>query len=328
MAGALRYLWHLAAFLAALAVSYLLARVLIRLETNRRLAQPIHRLGVKSHQRKSGTPTLGGVAIVGSSVVVGLLFDFKLLTYPGGLGLVFAFLAFFAVGLFDDLKKVREKREEGLKPSHRILMELAISFVSLGLMGFSQKTTWGVSLPFSAGFLGLGFLAPLLLTFVLVGSANANNLLDGLDGLSAGVSLIALAPFIFIGLVKGHGEIALFLLIAVGAILGFLLLNMHPARIFMGDCGSLALGALLGGSAIVLGSVAELAVIGLIYVVECLSVIVQVGVFKAVHRRVFLMAPLHHHFELRGRDERRIVLFYYVVGIVLAVFGTLLGVSL
>lgn len=315
-------------FLLALALSYILTRLLIVRERKDHVEQQIHRLIVETHRQKKGTPTLGGIAMVASLVLLTLLFNFRFLLTSVGAGMLFLVLSFFAVGLFDDLKKVKEKKEDGLKPLVRIGLELGASFIGLLIMGYSQKTRWGINLPFAEGFLKIGYLLPFFLAFIMVGSANANNLTDGLDGLSAGVTMIALTPFIFFAIFKGEMGTALFLLTAVGATLGFLLLNLHPAKIFMGDSGSLALGALLGSAAIACNRLPELALIGGVFVIECLSVIIQVGWYKCFRKRVFLMAPLHHHFELKGWPESRVVMTYYVSALIFAIFGTMLGVRL
>ena len=149
---------------------------------------------------------------------------------------------------------------------------------------------------------------------VIIGSANAINLSDGLDGLASGLAMIALTPFILISLINGNYELTLFLVTVVGALLGFLIFNFHPARIFIGDCGSLSLGALLGISSIVLDSEIILVIAGILFVMEAFSVILQVAYYKITHKRIFLMAPLHHHFEKKGWQEWKVVMMFYLIG--------------
>lgn len=320
------YFLLVAVFFFAVLASYGLNRLMIYYQKKRQLSQPIHALGVKKHFLKNGTPSLGGLAIFATTMGLYLCFGFSFLDQKAVLGLIFITSAFFLIGLFDDLKKIFHHDERGLSPSIRIGLEVMVSLLFLLLINYDQKFKWEIALfPFSYR-LSLGALVIVILLFALVGTANAGNLMDGLDGLEAGVNLIALAPLLLLSISAGKFEISLFLIILLGASIGFLMLNMHPAKIFMGDCGSLFLGVTLAASIIVLNKLILLPFLGLLYVIEALSVILQVGYFKATRRRIFLMAPLHHHFELKKVPEYRVVMSYYLVQIAISISIVLLEV--
>lgn len=324
----INYLYLFAAFISSLVISFTLSKALIKLEKKRSISHQIHRLIVKTHQKKKGTATLGGVAIYIALITTLFIYDFSFVSSLQGLGIILIVTAFFLIGLFDDIKKLREKNEEGLSPSLRIGLEWATSFLGLVILGYSQKTTWLLNLPFSEGYVYLSYLIPFLLTFVIVGTANASNLVDGLDGLNGGLMLFALTPFLVFGLVSHNFTFGILIIAGLGSILGFLLLNIHPAKIFMGDSGSLMLGALLATLSISSNHISELPIVGAVLVLECLSVIIQVLYYKATKKRVFKMAPFHHHLELCGKSESQIVSLYYVTGFIFMVFGILLGVHL
>lgn len=322
------YLLLVAVFFFAVGLSYGLNRILIAYQKKRQLAQPIHALGVKKHRLKSGTPSLGGVGVFAATLLLFGLFGFAFWGQRRVQALLFVTSGFFAIGLFDDFRKVFRRDEKGLSPLLRIGLEVVVSLIFLLLIDFDQKFKWHLDLFPTAATLSLGALAVVLVLFALVGTANAGNLMDGLDGLEAGVNLIALAPLLLLALEADNLPLALFLIILLGASIGFLILNLHPARIFMGDCGSLFLGVTLAASAVLMNKLILLPFLGLLYVVEALSVILQVGFYKMTKRRIFLMAPLHHHFELKKVPEYRVVMFYYLAQTALSLAIVLLEVTL
>jgi len=175
-------------------------------------------------------------------------------------------------------------------------------------------------------FINTAYLFLPFFLIVLIGSANAINLSDGLDGLASGLSMIALTPFILISLNNGNYQLTLLLTSTIGALVGFLFFNFHPAKIFMGDCGSLALGALLGASSIILDSEIILLIAGVIFVLEAISVIIQVLYYKMTRKRIFLMAPLHHHFEKKGWAEWKVVMVFYLVGCFASILAIIIEV--
>lgn len=307
------YFLAILVFLLAIALSFLLTKGLIAFEKRRSLAQPIHALGVKEHHKKEGTPSMAGLMMYLTTMLLFLIAGFEFFKESRLRALFFVVTSFFFIGFLDDLKKVRKRNEAGLRPLVRLVVEVLVSLVALLLLNYDQSFRWELSLyPFDKSiFLGSFFL--FLLIFSIVGTSNANNLLDGLDGLSGGVSLIALTPFLLLALKEGQYYLAFYLLLLSGSIIGFLFLNIKPARIFMGDSGSLFIGSSLAISSILLNRLSLLPLVGLIYIVETLSVIMQVGYYKLTKRRIFLMAPLHHHFELKKVPEAKIVMLYYLV---------------
>lgn len=323
-----KYLLILFIFCSSLLLSFFINKFIIKIEKKKNVHQQIHRLIVSTHKKKNNTPTLGGIAIFLSIVLITAIFNFDFFQSKKGIFITILFATYFFVGLVDDLKKLKDKNEKGLSPLVRIGFEIAFALCGLLVLGYEQKTSWIINFPFDIGYINLSFLVPIFLIFIIVGSANASNLVDGLDGLSAGITTIALSPFIFFSYFKGDFMLMAFLITVIGSLLGFLLLNIYPANIFMGDCGSLMLGAILGSMAICLYRIPELAIIAGIYVIECMSVIIQVSYYKAFKKRVFLMAPLHHHFELKGWGETKVVMFYYLIGVLFAVFGTIIGLRI
>jgi phospho-N-acetylmuramoyl-pentapeptide-transferase len=287
------------AIVAAALVTAALTEVMIPVLKRFKAGQSVREDGPDSHLVKSGTPTMGGVALV-AGTVVGTLCTAKV--SPDLIVTLAVFAAFAALGVFDDFVKVRMKRSLGLTALQKFLLQAAIASGA----ALYQTRIAGVTeliIPFTGKSVDLGPLYAPFIVFVIVAMANGVNLTDGLDGLAAGVTAIAAFYFVFAG--------SLFCAALAGACLGFLRYNRHPARIFMGDTGSLALGGGLATAAILLRMELTLPVVGLVYVLETLSVIIQVGSYKLRKKRVFKMAPLHHHFELCGWSERNVVLSFW-----------------
>ena len=323
------------AVLTALVISFIIGPWLIRYFQKRQMGQRIRGEGPSSHQKKSGTPTMGGIMILISALGSSLIWmDLKNLYVWL---VIFALLAFGLIGFLDDSLKYFRNQSTGLLPRYKILLQsvvaLAIAVTLYSLLGASTQ----LSLPFFKNFrpdLG-GFYIPFAMV-VIIGASNAVNLTDGLDGLAIGpVSVAALAfaiityitgnrvfsEYLLIPYIEGAGELAVICGSLLGAGLGFLWFNAYPASIFMGDVGSLPLGGALGTVAVISKNEFLLVLVGGLFVIEALSVIFQVGSFKMLGRRIFLMAPLHHHFELKGWHESKVVIRFWIVAIVMALLS-------
>ena len=272
--------------------------------------QSIREEGPASHQQKSGTPTMGGVMIVLAVTAATLLF--APLTVTTLLAL-FIFLGHFLLGFADDYIKVVKKRNLGLRAYQKLLGQLGIALVTILIGRHFLGHDTSVWVPVLGTSLDIGAWYYVLVVFVLVGTSNAVNLTDGLDGLAAGT--VAVAALFYAMLLYGtDSSLMAFSAAIIGACVGFLWYNHHPARIFMGDTGSLALGGALAGIAILSRTEALLPIVGIIFVCEALSVILQVASFKTRGKRIFRMSPIHHHFELGGWRETRVVYTFWGVG--------------
>ena len=272
--------------------------------------QSIREEGPASHQQKSGTPTMGGVMIVLAVTAATLLF--APLTVTTLLAL-FIFLGHFLLGFADDYIKVVKKRNLGLRAYQKLLGQLGIALVTILIGRHLLGHDTNVWVPVLGTSLDIGAWYYVLVVFVLVGTSNAVNLTDGLDGLAAGT--VAVAALFYAMLLYGtDSSLMAFSAAIIGACVGFLWYNHHPARIFMGDTGSLALGGALAGIAILSRTEALLPIVGIIFVCEALSVILQVASFKTRGKRIFRMSPIHHHFELGGWRETRVVYTFWGVG--------------
>jgi phospho-N-acetylmuramoyl-pentapeptide-transferase len=317
------------------------------------IGQYIREEGPKSHMKKAGTPTMGGILIIISIVIPTLLW--ANLSNPYVWIAMFSLVSFGLIGFWDDYAKVRRKQNEGLTVKQKfglqILAALLVGFMLLALHAQKVYST-SINVPFFKAFkpdllidapLRNWYTYPLAFVFffafmvlVIVGSSDAVNLTDGLDGLAIGLMLIASFAMTALTYVTGHAQFAEYLDLArlpgaaeltifcssmVGASLGFLWYNAHPAEIFMGDVGSLALGGALGVVAVLIKQEILLIFIGGVYVIEALSVILQVGSYKLRKKRIFKMAPIHHHFEALGWQESKIITRFWIAGLVMALFA-------
>ena len=327
-----------AASLTALAISLLLGPRLIRTLREFQIGQVIRHEGPATHRTKAGTPTMGGVLILTASLVPTLLWaDLTNIYIWIAVG---ATTAFGAIGFADDYLKITRHSHHGLVPRYKIGAQVAVSLlVGLVLMLLAGKGLYSTRLifPFFKWLIpDLGWLYVLFTVLVLVGASNAVNLTDGLDGLAISTFAIVAAAFTALAYVTGHrilaeylllvrfapaGELTIFCGALVGASLGFLWYNSYPAEIFMGDVGSLALGGALGTVAILIKQELLLLVVGGVFVAEAMSVIIQVASFRLTGQRVFRMAPLHHHFELVGWSEPKIITRFVIVGIIFALLS-------
>lgn len=277
-----------------------------------KFGQSIREEGPASHQAKSGTPTMGGIMII-LGITLGTIAAAPVTTEIA-LAL-FIMLGHFVLGFLDDYIKVVKKRNLGLKAKQKMLGQIIIAVVTMAIgtqvLGI-DTTVW---VPVADVNVNIGVLYYLLLLFVMVGTSNAVNLTDGLDGLATGTMGIAASAYAVVCLRLGHPDLALFCIAIVGACLAFLRFNAHPARVFMGDTGSLALGGALAAVGILTHTEVLLAIIGFVFVCEALSVIIQVTSFKTTGKRVFRMSPIHHHFELGGWSEWKVVFVFWIVGL-------------
>lgn len=315
---------YLLAFGAALVLTLVVMPVLIPFLHKIKFGQSVRKEGPKSHMAKTGTPTMGGIVFVLVPILVMAILNYKAFLTPEMLIVVFAYLGYALIGFIDDFLIVVKKNNDGLKPSMKFLMQSVLAVIFYFAYTQIAKTT--IQIPVLHMTLELGFLYFILIFFMFTCESNAVNLTDGLDGLCAGTSLIAIAPFVIFALLQKNNDLAMFLLAVSGALLGYLRFNIHPAKIFMGDTGSLAIGGLLAASAMILKQEILLVLIGGVFVMELLSVVIQVTSFKATGKRVFRMSPLHHHFELGGMKETNVVLMFWCIGLIFAVVGLWLGV--
>ena len=278
--------------------------------------------GPTSHLSKAGTPTMGGGLLVGGGLVAGLLVAALLGELSWAYALAFLLtVAYGALGAADDLLMVRRGRSLGLKARHKLLFQFVLAGLFLWALYWAYQPSGNLYHPFGRSLLQLGAWYPPLAALFLVGTANAVNLTDGLDGLASGLAAVALVCLGVMALRSAEGAVAIFCFALAGGCLGFLWSNAHPARIFMGDTGSLALGAALAGVSILLSREALLVCFGLIFYLEAASVILQVISYQATRRRIFRMSPLHHHFELSGWPETQVVVRFWVVGAAIALLA-------
>lgn len=319
------YITLLVTGLTSFIISLLIGPPVIRILHQLKFGQSIRDDGPKTHMKKAGTPTMGGLLIF-IALISGLLvarpFSWEVMI------VCFVTFGFGLIGLVDDLIIIVAKRSLGLKARQKLFAQILVASIAAYFMVQHHSAVvqqvpfinWQLVFPTS------GWGNPLFFAFaifVLVGSSNAVNLTDGLDGLASGTMAVALLGFGVLALMQGFNDLAVFATALIGACIGFVWFNCPPAQVFMGDTGSLALGAALGGMALLTHTALFLPIIGGVFVAETLSVIIQVVSFKISGKRVFRMSPLHHHFELGGMLEPQIMLRFWVVGMVLAVFGVL-----
>ncbi|MBE5745943.1 MAG: phospho-N-acetylmuramoyl-pentapeptide-transferase [Clostridiales bacterium] len=324
----------------AFIISLIISPIVIKLAKKLKASQPVYEY-VDMHNSKKGTPTMGGIIFLVGIIVTSILF----LTSQNQLAVMClgVFLSFGLVGFLDDFLKIKHKHNEGLKPYQKIFFQLAISLIvsffafNNGLIGSS------IYLPFVSNQINLGYFYIPFTVIVFLAVTNSVNLTDGLDGLAGGVSLSYLISFtlifftIFTSLKNGgaslllineYNNLSIVLASSIGALLAYLLFNSFPARIFMGDTGSLALGGLIAAINIFTKQTLLIPILGIMFVVSSLSVILQVAKFKLTKKRMFLMAPFHHHLEKKGMHETKIVCVYIIITIIVGVVCELLQLIL
>lgn len=309
--------------LLAFVISMILGPIVIPYLRKLKMGQTERTEGVQSHLKKAGTPTMGGIIFLLSTVITSIFF---VKDYPKIIPVLFLTLGFGVIGFLDDYLKVVLKRSDGLMPGQKMACQILVTAVfAFYLVNFTDVSL-GMKIPFFPGYeLNLGILAVPILFIAVIGTVNGVNFTDGLDGLASSVTIMVATFFsvVAIGTDSGIGPITC---AVVGALMGFLLFNVYPAKIFMGDTGSLALGGFVAGTAYMLQMPLFILIVGLVYLVEVLSVMIQVTYFKATHgKRFFKMAPIHHHFELCGWSETRIVAVFTVITAILCLIA-LMGV--
>ncbi|WP_172369771.1 phospho-N-acetylmuramoyl-pentapeptide-transferase [Sporosarcina jiandibaonis] len=321
----------LATTLTAMAVAFIMSILsgflIIPALRRMKFGQSIREEGPKAHQKKAGTPTMGGLifltSIILSTLILSYIYDDVLTTQT--IVLLLILVGFGLIGFIDDFIIVVLKRNLGLTSLQKLIGQIIVAIIAFFLLKMGPFATT-VTIPFIAIDIDLGIMYIAFLIFWLVGFSNAVNITDGLDGLVAGCSAISFAAFGVLALHYGQESIAIFTFVVTGAMLGFLLFNSKPAKVFMGDTGSLALGGALAMISILIKQEVLLLLIGIVYVVETLSVIIQVISFKLTGKRVFKMSPIHHHFELSGWSEWKIVLVFWGVAALAAIVPVLLEV--
>jgi phospho-N-acetylmuramoyl-pentapeptide-transferase len=320
------------AAITALVISFIIGPWLIRTLQKMQIGQTIRKVGPESHFKKEGTPTMGGTLIL-LAIVLPVLLWADLTNYYVWVTLLVT-IGFGAVGFVDDLRKVKLKNSDGLSARGKMFWLMLIAGSAAVMLYIYPPFETTLSFPFFKGLQpDLGIYYILFVVLVMVGSGNAVNLTDGLDGLAIGPMIIAsgtyllfaylagnakLAAYLQISSVQGAGELSIVCGAMVGAGLGFLWFNSYPAQVFMGDVGSLSLGGALGTIAVITKQELVLVIVGGIFVLEALSVIVQVTSFRLWGKRIFRMAPIHHHFELKGWPEPKIIVRFWIVSIILA----------
>ena len=297
--------------LISFAISVVLGPVIIPFLRRLKMGQTERTEGVQSHLKKAGTPTMGGVIFLIATAITAL---FYVGDYPKIIPVLFLTLGFGIIGFLDDYLKVVLKRSDGLLPWQKFLLQVVLTAIFVFYIVKYTDISLTMRIPFWSGhFLNLGWLAVPVLFFAVIGTVNGVNFTDGLDGLASTVVSIGMKS----GIEPITGAV-------VGGLMGFLLFNVYPAKVFMGDTGSLALGGFVAGTAYVMQMPLFILIVGLIYLIEVLSVIIQVTYFKATHgKRIFKMAPIHHHFELCGWSETRVVAVFSVITAVMCMVALL-----
>ena len=306
--------------LAAFFVTLILGPGLIKILHRLKFGQFIREEGPESHLKKSGTPTMGGILFL-IGILVGSVFYIS--DYPKIVPVLFVTLGFGLIGFLDDYIKVVMKRNLGLTPAQKMLGQIFITAVfAFYMVNYSGLGT-EVIIPFTGGtMIDLGILYVPILFFVVLGTVNGANFTDGLDGLASSVTTL-IAVFFTVIAVAARTDVHPVACAVIGALLGFLCFNTHPAKVFMGDTGSLALGGFVVSTAYMLQIPFFLPIVAFIYFVEVLSVIIQVAYYKRTKKRIFKMAPIHHHFELSGWPETKVVSIFSIVTAVLCLIGML-----
>lgn len=316
----------------SLIFSILIGLVLIPLLKRKKVGQRLSEYLENEHMVKQGTPTMGGLVFIIPTVVVMLfIFIYKKQISSSLIILLITFLGYSLIGFIDDYLIIKRKNNNGLSESSKFIMQVvvAIIFFYLFMVSGNEPLLWIHTLGIK---LDIGFLYGIIILLVLVSSSNAVNITDGLDGLAGSLSFIV---FITLGIIsyntgwlEGYKELSLFCFSISGSLLGFLMFNLNPAKIFMGDTGSLALGAAMGTIAILTRHEILLILIGIVFVIETLTCIIQRVYYKFTHKRLFLMTPIHHSFEKKGYTEREIVKIFCLIGIIASMISIIFGVIL
>ena len=292
-----------------------------------KFGQAIREEGPQSHMHKKGTPTMGGISFIVSiviSLIVAMILDSGNIQYY--ILFIYTTISFSIIGYIDDMLIVVKKKNDGLAPRKKLMLQILFSVIFYILVTYIYKDINYIHIPGFDYKLNISYLYLIFLVFWQTGFSNAVNLTDGLDGLATSVTIITTSTFALLAYKENNFPVLVFCLTIVGALLGFLLFNKNPAKIFMGDTGSLALGGILAAISVILHKEIAFLFIGLVYILETLSVIIQVAYFKKTGKRIFKMSPLHHHFELSGYGEVKTVYIFVIIAVISSAIGYFIGV--
>ena len=292
-----------------------------------KFGQAIREEGPQSHMHKKGTPTMGGISFIIAivvSLVVAMFLDSANIQYY--ILFIYTTISFSIIGYIDDMLIVVKKINDGLAPRKKLMLQILFSVIFYMLVTFIYKDINYIHIPVFDYNLNISYLYIIFLVFWQTGFSNAVNLTDGLDGLATSVTIITTSTLALLAYKENNFPVLVFCLTIVGSLIGFLLFNRNPAKIFMGDTGSLALGGILAAISVILHKEVAFLFIGLVYILETLSVIIQVAYFKKTGKRIFKMSPLHHHFELSGYGEVKTVYIFVIIAVVSSAIGYFVGV--
>ena len=292
-----------------------------------KFGQAIREEGPQSHMHKKGTPTMGGISFIIAiviSLIVAMFLDSSNIKYY--VLFIYTTISFSIIGYIDDMLIVVKKKNDGLAPRKKLMLQILFSVIFYILVTFIYKEVNYIHIPVFDYNLNISYFYIIFLVFWQTGFSNAVNLTDGLDGLATSVTIITTSTFALLAYKENNFPVLVFCLTIVGALVGFLLFNRNPAKIFMGDTGSLALGGILAAISVILHKEVAFLFIGLVYILETLSVIIQVAYFKKTGKRIFKMSPLHHHFELSGYGEVKTVYIFVIIAVVSSAIGYFVGV--
>ena len=292
-----------------------------------KFGQAIREEGPQSHMHKKGTPTMGGISFIIAiviSLIVAMLLDSSNIQYY--ILFIYTTISFSIIGYIDDMLIVVKKKNDGLAPRKKLMLQIIFSVIFYILVTFIYKDVNYIHIPVFDYNLNISYFYIIFLVFWQTGFSNAVNLTDGLDGLATSVTIITTSTFALLAYKENNFPVLVFCLTIVGALVGFLLFNRNPAKIFMGDTGSLALGGILAAISVILHKEVAFLFIGLVYILETLSVIIQVAYFKKTGKRIFKMSPLHHHFELSGYGEVKTVYIFVIIAVISSAIGYFVGV--
>ena len=292
-----------------------------------KFGQEIRQEGPQSHIHKKGTPTMGGISFILAIVlalIIAMFLNSENIKYY--LLFIYTTVSFAIIGYIDDMLIVVKKKNDGLSPRKKLLLQIVFSLIFYILVSLVYDNVNFIEIPIINYQLNISYLYLLFVIFWQTGFSNAVNLTDGLDGLATSVTIITTSTFALLAYKENNFPVLVFCLAIVGALLGFLLFNKKPAKIFMGDTGSLALGGILAAISIILHKEIVFLFIGLVYILETLSVIIQVAYFKKTGKRIFKMSPLHHHFELTGYGEVKTVYIFVIIAVISSAIGYFIGV--
>lgn len=292
-----------------------------------KFGQAIREEGPQSHMHKKGTPTMGGISFIIAiviSLIVAMFLDSSNMQYY--ILFIYTTISFSIIGYIDDMLIVVKKKNDGLAPRKKLMLQIIFSVIFYILVTFIYKDVNYIHIPVFDYNLNISYFYIIFLVFWQTGFSNAVNLTDGLDGLATSVTIITTSTFALLAYKENNFPVLVFCLTIVGALVGFLLFNRNPAKIFMGDTGSLALGGILAAISVILHKEVAFLFIGLVYILETLSVIIQVAYFKKTGKRIFKMSPLHHHFELSGYGEVKTVYIFVVIAVISSAIGYFVGV--